>query len=620
MLDKILNNGCIKYIAFISTAVLIKLFTLHYVMGIDNILWVTVKNFFIVMAIFCLTAIFSTKNKVKAVLIANFIISVIFFIDAMYYSHFYTLVPVHSIYQIGQLGPVSNSIFALIKPLYFLFFVDSLIALIYLRRDKIIPGETSKKQKKSLLVYLVVLILLVTGMNLGTAMNTEGYFTPHNSGVINYHLYDIASFIDKTTLNVEQVQALMKNIDSEKIGKNYHELAKGRNVIVIQAESVQNFVINATVNGEPITPVLNELIGNESIYFDRYYEQVGWGNTSDAEFISHNGFYPSKRIFSYKAYEKNEFVTLPTSLKEKGYSSIVFHGNYANFWNRDVVYPAQGLDTYISLEDFKVDEEIGIGLSDGSMFRQSVDFLKELPQPFYSFYITLTSHHPFDLPEEYKVIEMGPKYQDTVLEKYIQTVNYLDAQIGEFIELLKLEGLYDDSMIVIYGDHKGLDMRDEEANELISSFMGREYKEDEMHKVPFIVHIPGGGVQKEVNTVGGQIDFFPTMANLLGVQLNLKSTFGKDLLNTKNGFVAMQSHVAQGSFISNEMVFIMSNDGVFENSRAWDIHTGEPVDVYSAREGFERAIAEINLSEYILKNDLVPLVHERGLEKILELD
>lgn len=621
MFEKLNKKGITKYLTIISVGVLLKLFALHYAMGIQDILRVTTKNFLIVMAIMCITCILSTRNRVKAMLVVNLLLSILFFIDAMYYSHFYTLVPAHSVYQIGQLGPVSDSIFALIKPLYFLFFMDSILVFFYLRKDANVSIRSSKKQKKSMLAYLLILAVTITGMNLTLAKDTDGYFTPHNSGVINHHIYDLAGFINKATLNTEHVQALMKNLDEEQEEViKYFGLAEGRNVFAIQAESLQTFALNRAINGQEITPVLNELIGDESIYFNRYYEQVGWGNTSDSEFISHNGFYPSKRVFSYKAYEDNDFMTLPISLKEKGYSTMAFHGNYGDFWNREAVYPSQGLDTFISLEDLEEDEWINIGISDGSLFNQSFDFIKKMPQPFYSFYVTVTSHHPFTLPEEYKQLDLGGQYFDTVLGNYLNTVSYLDDQIGEFIQRLKNEDFYDNSMIVIYGDHKGLDMRDEEANDLISTFLGKEYKEDEMHRVPFIIHIPGGDVQKELNTVGGQIDFYPTMANLLGVELKSHSTFGKDLLNTEKGFVAMQSHVAQGSFIDDDMVFIMSNDGIFENSKAWDIDTGKSVNVDTARESFERAIAEINLSEYILQNNMIPLVHEQGMKDVFKLE
>ena len=82
--------------------------------------------------------------------------------------------------------------------------------------------------------------------------------------------------------------------------------------------------------------------------------------------------------------------------------------------------------------------------------------------------------------------------------------------------------------------------------------------------------------------------------------------------------VAKQVHVARGSFIDNEKMFIMSEDGIFEKGSALDIKTGNPIQVELCREGYERALAEGSLSEYILQNDLVPLVNEKGLKYIVK--
>lgn len=599
--------------------IFIKIIIIHAMMGIEASYYkITLSNFITTILLFSFACFVNENRRGNILLAINLGLSLLFLSDTMYFHHFFTLIPVHSIYQIRQVGAVSNSIVSLMKPQYLLFFVDTLLLWILLKRKELVFPVFMKSHKKMISLIMVILMFSTSLLIYEVGVDTEGNYTPYNLGVINYHLYDMMDFFVKGQLDIDKVEAIMNTINQEDEKPKAFGLAKGRNIITIQAESLQNFVINREMNGQSITPVLNNLINQDSIYFKRYYEQVGWGNTSDAEFISHNSFYPSTKTFSYKAFEDNKFASFPMLLKEEGYSTIAFHGNEGGFWNRENIYPSQGIDNFMSLEDLQQDELIGIGLSDGSLFRQSVDFLKKQPQPFYAFYITLTSHHPFIIEEQYKGLKIEGEYQDTVLEDYLQSVHYLDQQIGNFIDMLKAEGLYEDSIIVIYGDHEGLDMRDEETYQLLTDFLGKPYQNDEMFRVPFIVHIPNSGLQQEVTTAGGQIDFFPTMANLMGIEIDGGKLLGKDLLNTQDGFIAMQVHVARGSFIDNEKVFIMSNDGIFENSKAWNIYTREAVDLEECREGYERALAEISLSEYILQNDLIPLVHEKGLEYILE--
>ncbi|KUO50847.1 MAG: hypothetical protein APF76_01310 [Desulfitibacter sp. BRH_c19] len=608
-------------IGLFSIGIFIKLLIIHNLMGISDGFWlINAKNFLAVIAIYCLASLAS--NRMRMFLAINMILSSIICIDIIYYNYFFTLAPAHSVFQVGQLGTVSASIFSQLRLQYLLFFTDTILLWRYYKsyskekgKEVIIPN-----QKAKLIIVLVFFILTLStlGLNYKTAKDTEGNYTPHNLGVINYHLYDIVNLFTKSTLDNDNAEALAEVITSDSVPKTGFRIAEDKNVIVIQAESVQSFVINREIDGQMITPVLNELIKNDSTYFSRFYEQAGWGNTSDAEFVSHNGFYPSTKNFSYKLYEENDFITLPMLLKERDYSTIAFHGNVPDFWNRSTIYPSQGLDKFISLEDFEQDELIGIGLSDGSLFRQSIHYLQELTNPFYAFYITLTSHHPFTMEEQYKGLNISGPYKDTVLEDYLQTIHYLDKEIGNFIEMLKEEGLYEDSIIVIYGDHQGLDMRNEEINDLLSSFLGKSYQEDEMFRVPLIIHMENSTLPKEISTAGGQIDFTPTIGNLLGVKIEPDKILGKDLLNIEQGFVAKQVHVARGSFIDDEKIFIMSNDGIFENSIAWNIQTREAVDIEECRAGYERALAEVNLSEYILENNLISMVKEKGLEYIID--
>ncbi|WP_169734769.1 LTA synthase family protein [Desulfitibacter alkalitolerans] len=552
----------------------------------------------------------------------NILISILLFIDLVYYTYFFTLTPVQSIYQLKQLTPVSESIKLVLKPLYSLLFIDSLLLgfYYYRHRAKTILEKHVARQipRKPVLAIIIVLTILVASFTHQSVKDAQGYFTPHNLGAFKYHLYDIASFFLIKPLDIIDVEAIADTISQETSEQIGFGLAKGRNVFVIQAESVQGFVINQQINGQYITPVLNDLINKETLYFSNFYEQVGWGNTSDSEFVTHNSYYPSTKVFSYKAYENNTFFTLPMLLKEHGYANIVFHGFEASFWNREAIYPSQGIDTFISLEKFEPTEIIGLGLSDGQLFEQSLAHIKNMPRPFYSFYITLTSHHPYTMENEHKMLNIKDPFKDTMLENYLQTVHYFDQQLGVFIETLKAHNLYDNSIIVIYGDHQGLDARDEETNNQVSEFLGKQYTEAEMYQVPFIIHIPNSQVNQEITLAGGQLDILPTLANLLGIKINSKMFFGKDLLNTDEGFVATQINTARGSFIDNEKIFIMSNDGIFENSRAWYLTSGEPVDIEECMSGYERALAEIALSEYIMQNNLISVVKENGLDYILK--
>jgi lipoteichoic acid synthase len=608
----------LKIVALFSGTLFLKMMVLHRLMNLEqHFLRVSLVNLATLLAVLFFVVYLAPTKYFKIFLWIHLLMSLLIFINTVYYSHFFTLVPVHSIFQLGQLGGVTASIFALIRPLYLLFFADTGILWWTLGRRTGRPTQDLKRNRP----YAVIALALIVGI-IGSIQllwdQTEGHLTPNNLGMLNYHIYDAVQLFRPRPIDTQRAEEAVTAITQEEEIRAYEGIIKDKNIIVIQAESLQSFVMEHNVNGQEVTPVINRLKEKDTLYFSRFYEQVGWGNTSDAEFISHNSFYPSVRSFSYREYENNTFYTLPMHLKKQGYTTMVLHGNDPDFWNRKTAYEGQGIDLFYSSEDFEMNEIIGMGLSDRELFRQSIEVLRQTEKPFYAMYVTLTSHHPFMMEEELQYLDMPEEYDETVLGHYLQSVHYMDREIGEFIELLKVEGLYDDSVIVIYGDHQGLDMRNEEANNLVSHFIDRPYEEDEMFRVPLLIHIPGSGLQEEIKTAGGQIDFFPTIANLTGDPIQANRVMGKDLLNIKNGFIAKQVHVSAGSFIDNEHIFIMSPDGLYENSRAWHLGTGEEVALELCRPGYERALAEISLSEYILQNDLVPDVQQVGLEGILD--
>ncbi|MHB1393108.1 MAG: LTA synthase family protein [Clostridia bacterium] len=254
---------------------------------------------------------------------------------------------------------------------------------------------------------------------------------------------------------------------------------------------------------------------------------------------------------SYSKYQNNKFMGLPMIMRGKEYNTMAFHAYKPEFWNRQNVYPMLGYDRFINIHDFNPAEIFGWGLSDKYFFRQSAKFLSIAKQPFYSFLITLSSHHPYALPKKYKTVKLLPEHENTTLGRYIQAIHYADEALGLFIEELKRYGLYENLIIAIYGDHRGIPNGVSENDKLMSKFLSHEYTFDESLNVPLIIHIPGSNVSETNIMVGSQMDFLPTMLNLLGIKENRVKLFGQDLLNAESGFVASQSNMVKGSFIDD---------------------------------------------------------------------
>jgi len=522
------------------------------------------------------------------------IVSIASFIDFLYFQNFGSFPSIKQIILLPQVGKLGANI-KYFTNLYSLTFVADLIPVgffVFRKRKSL-----SLKNKKTPLPFLFLITLFVIVPF--TAEPLKAPFVFNRYGIYAYHLYDIFTSVIPSNDNT----SLPKEVENPKItstGHKYFGIAEGRNIIVIQMEAMQNFLVGFHYAGQEITPNLNNIVRSHSIYFDNYYQQVGCGNTADAEFITNLSLHAIGDEVAYEKYGDVDFDALPYLLKQKGYYTVAFHGNVGWFWNREKVYSHIGFDDFFSLEDFEQDEVFGMGLSDRSLFKQSVAILSKLKQPFFAFLVTLSSHTPFIIPEELQKLSLPEELQNTMVGNYLQAEHYADAALGYFIELLKEYGLYENSLIVIYGDHAGLYPYNREVKEIMTQVLGKEYTYKEAFNIPLVFHFPGSDIQLKPHVVGGQIDFLPTIMNIVGLKPEHKIFLGQDLLNAEHGFAALRYRVPEGSFIDDHRIFIVSNDGVLEHSTAYDYISGEELDFYSCLDGYKTAIQQIEASKYFI--------------------
>lgn len=137
-------------------------------------------------------------------------------------------------------------------------------------------------------------------------------------------------------------------------------------------------MVNKTYNGEEITPFLNSLVKSKgSIYFDNYFELLGFGNTSDAEFVSMTSVYPTLDGQAYSVYKDKKTYGLPKIAKKMGYETIAMHGNTGKYYDREEIYKGFDFDKIYLGESYDQTDQVMMGLSDKSFFNQSFEFLKE---------------------------------------------------------------------------------------------------------------------------------------------------------------------------------------------------------------------------------------------------
>ncbi|MCQ2420808.1 MAG: LTA synthase family protein, partial [Clostridia bacterium] len=387
----------------------------------------------------------------------------------------------------------------------------------------------------------------------------------------------------------------------------YWGLAAGRNVITIQVEALQNFVLGAYYNGQELTPNLNKMLLNDTIYFDHYYYQIGGGNTADAEFAVNNSLYAPETEAAYSAYPFNDYYSMATLLKDNGYkSATAFHGFKADFWSRNIAYPGQGYDAYLSGDDYFANptETTGLGITDGEFFRKSVEYMKTQKTPFYAFLITLSSHYSFDMKPQFISLEVAPEDEGTLFANYMRSIHYVDQAFGMLLDELKAAGLYANSVLTIYGDHFALPVYNADCKRLVTALTGRNYTYAQHFNVPLIIHIPGSGVTETCSNIGGHIDVMPTLLHLLGLENRKGVMLGYNILTTTDGAVFEQTHLARGSFFWGNTMYMFPFSGIAMNAEAYALDTGEKLNAGDFVAKADEGRRAYELGMYILENDL----------------
>ncbi|WP_258277286.1 LTA synthase family protein [Paenibacillus sp. SC116] len=567
-------------------------------------------------------------------IVLNVLLTLLLFSDLVYYRYFQDFISVPVLMQAGQVSALGGSIASLIYWGDIVYFIDWFILIPFhiiqfhlMKQERKEKLQYSIRNKKNIiwmrlsigtLTLVIGSIMLYMPIQKATSTWAKGllasnWWNPavyNITGLYGFHGYDIYRyakenwFADKSITEEEKQQAKewfvnhapMLKGPSSTFGKY-----KGSNVIVIQAEAFENFVINQTINGQEITPNLNALL-KDSMYMNRFFHQTGQGRTSDADLAVQTSLHPLPTGSAFIRYPDHTYDALPGVLKENGYATGAFHAYEGSFWNRYVMYENFGYDYFMSKKDYQMDEPLGWSLGDTSFFRQSVERLAaEQKQPFYAFMIGLTSHHPYTMPDTYTALNVAP-FDKTIFGEYLRSIHYVDAAVGSLIEDLKKRGLWDNTILMFYGDHDNSILE----REPLAQLLGHEISDLDMlemkNQVPLIVHLPDGAEAGVYNQVTGQMDIAPTLLHWLGIDTTSKFYMGSNLQAEGERLVVLRT----GAATNGDLFFVPAADGVFQNGKCYDYKTRDLIDVEPCRPLHDEAKLRLKLSDLVITRNVIP--------------
>ena len=521
------------------------------------------------------------KGRRRYLVFFSIFTAILCIIHSMYYTYYDSFASISLLATSTFVVDVGDAVVEKVMRIQDFIYLWQPIFLFYVIHQLKKKGLTDKKGSAvsrkfgfgNLIITGIVLIFITSATMTPTEWSRFGKMWNRESvassfGIFAYQVNDIIQSLEPKINNLfghdkalKLVSDYYKENTPTSSDNEVTDIFKGKNILVIHAESLQSIAINRKFEDKEVTPFLNKLV-KEGIYFDNFYSEVGVGTSSDAEFTFSTSLMPSNNGTVFVNYFDREYNTIQKMFKNSGYYTFSMHANTGDFWNRATMHENMGYDKFYSKSSFDIDETIGLGLSDKSFFRQVVPMIKEIKEdknkPFFGTLITLTNHTPWsdlelmdEFPTTWTVDIDGEKVtrdyiNGTTLGDYFRSVHYSDQALEQFINDLDSNGLLDDTVIVIYGDHDArigkkyyntlynydpyTDTVKEEGDDGYVDYNEYRYQLDK--KVPFIIWSKDQKVQREMSNVAGMIDALPTLSNMFGVGVN-EYQLGHDLFNMK---------------------------------------------------------------------------------------
>ena len=547
------------------------------------------------------------KNRFAYYLGFSIFFTAICLINSIYYTYYTSFASVSMLSLAQYVGDVGDAVIEqVISFKDFLYPIGPIILIVinyrlkkknYYKRVEM-KSERKKKTIKTLAVgaaIAVIFLLTLTPTDISRLVkqwNRE--YIVMKYGIYVYQANDVVASIQPKINSLfgydqakKDFKEYFKNVEEHQ-DNEYTNIFEGKNVIVIHGESLQENLMTLSFNGQEVTPNLNKL-AEEGMFFSNFYSPVSVGTSSDAELMFNTSLLPTKSGTAFVSYSDRTYNATPKLLGEKGYYTFSMHGNNADFWNRRNMHNSLGYDRFYSKEDYNVTKEntVGLGINDYAFFDQSVQKIKKISEKndkWYGTLIMLSNHTPFaevdkygDFPVDIKETvtkEDGtteevtyPYMEGTKLGNYFKSAHYADGAIGELINRLDEEGLLDNTVVVIYGDHDAKLPRseynllynyDKETDSLLDKD-DPNYKEYDSYqyelgrKVPFIIwtkDMKGTKLNKEYTNVMSMYDVEPTLGNMFGY--SNKYALGHDIFDIKDKNIVV---FPNGNWLTNDIYY-----------------------------------------------------------------
>lgn len=290
-----------------------------------------------------------------------------------------------------------------------------------------------------------------------------------------------------------------------------------RNVIFIVVESYMSFTVNMKVKGKEVTPFLNSLYRDSTVYYNgQMNPNITLGESSDGQFVYMTGLLPLRSEITVTKAKKHSYPALPRQLAmAKDMHSNMVIPTAPSMWSQDIMCERYGIEKLYSTNDYN--KTNSMYLSDDQIVDLADSVNRISKQPFFSMVLTFSMHQPYvnKLDSSFNAYEEG---YSVALNNYLNACHFTDRQLRKYFDGLKRLGLYNQSLIVIASDHHV----GSSALELPDSMEDR--------KLPLFIINGGDAIAKAWAGDCCQLDVYTTIMDLLDIKSDWHG-LGHSLLN-----------------------------------------------------------------------------------------
>lgn len=501
---------------------------------------------------------YSGKWRKKALLIlfhiGNSLGLVFNFIDVIYYDFTFKRTTADIFALVGKGNDVARLIPTFVKDYWYMFIL--LFVLIYVaHRLYLKTGSTSSESEdhslktwiKKTVMFLVIVGLGVIGARGGTqlkplsipdggkyteAQNIPVLFNTPFSILLSFQLDALQA---RSYYSDEEVEGIYSPVQIVE-GKGGFQ---GRNVVLIILESFASEYIGYYNQGKGYTPFLDSLLTESFVYQNHRSNGLKSIEALPALFAGLPALDNTSYILS--KHSSNQLYALPHRLKELGYETSFYHGGSNGTMGFDAFCGLAGMDDYFGLNEYpkpKEDYDGNWGIYDEPYLQYFSNELNKKDEPFFSSVFTLSSHHPYSIPPQFK--DKFPKGELDVHE----TIGYTDYALRKFFAKSQKEEWFKNTLFVITADHPA------------QSKSPYYIRPNGKFKVPLAFYDPTGKLKGTSNKIAKHADFPSTLLGLLGDTVEMLN-FGGDLFTEEPSFfVNLKSN---GFHFRSEGLLVMYN-------------------------------------------------------------